>query len=586
MSAMSHKTPEALTASARAAQLATEGKNMPTRQSIQERRASLALSANNTVNAARQVLPGEEFDGSSFPLHPKEVAPYDRNPRQRPNPAYESLKASIRARGYEGTFVVTKRPGESRYMLAAGGNTSLAIIHELLEEEPSNPRWQLINVIFKKWPGEAAVLAAHLAENDARGETTFWDKACGVADLKAQLQTSMNRPLSAQEVSKEAARMGADYGVRAVKTFLFAVESLAPIGPWLTFSAVQDSLSPAFNSLLGLAEAFAVTTTEFRAKTNEALEFCATVLRSREVDGLGTKVELDLQDVLSAMNEATAKLIGVDTRQLGQMLSVRATHPRMSAAQLRQLTGAAQSPQPAATSAAGVTGDESPSASASEGAPVSTASPPSDAARASDTADSPSLQLPLGPMLAAVPASDTSAAGAAGEEPVTVADPTDPRHAPGTVRDILKDITAAAELGDVVYECEAMPLGYYVELPEGGIETCMDGQAAKQPALRKAAWHILAALSGQYDRRLVDRLPDDARWKQLLSGGEFASQFDLQVQGAIRAGACYLPAEDVHRFLWHPQLGHLFLQLWSWALHWRQAEPARFPGLQPVRLQA
>ena len=44
-----------------------------------------------------------------------------------------------------------------------------------------------------------------------------------------------------------------------------------------------------------------------------------------------------------------------------------------------------------------------------------------------------------------------------------------------------------------------------------------------------------------------------------------------------------LDVGHVHTFFWHPDLGELFLQLWSWALHWRKAEPARFiDRIQPL----
>lgn len=575
MSSTSQKTPEALTASARAAQLAKEGRG-PVHQSVHERRASIALTANATVNAAKQIRPDDDLDGASFPLSPKDVYPYDRNPRRRPNPAYAEIKTSIRARGFEGTLLVTKRPGDNRYMLAAGGNTSLAIIQELLEETPDDPRWRSVEVRYKKWPGEPAVLAAHLAENDARSETTFWDKACGVANLKAELEKALGgRLLGAAELTKEAERMGAKYGVRSVQYFLFAVEHLAPVGPWVTLSAVKDTLSPAVQSLRGLSEVFGIPAEEFRGKMVEVLELCATVMRDREAQSPTGQAELDVRDVLNALNEAAAQLISVDTRQLAQMLSVRATHPRMTAAQLRDATKATHKGPPIAPPSSGPT---APAPEAARGAS-------SDAPQEGLTAVEPApTQLPLGGMLAAVVARPTSQE-AVEDSAQTALEPTDPRNAPGTINAVLMDIVVASELGDVVWQCDEMPLGYFVELPEAGVEARMDGLPVKNPSLRKAAWHLLAALSGQYDRRLVGRLPDDCRWKQLLVDGGFASQFELQVQGHIRAGECYLPVEDVHQFLWHPQLGHLFLQLWSWALHWRGAEPARFPSLDPVKVE-
>jgi ParB family protein of integrating conjugative element (PFGI_1 class) len=519
--------------------------------------------------ASQRSRPGSELNNALRTLHPNQILPYDRNPRQQRNPAYDSLKASIRARGFEGILVVTKRPGDNRYMLAAGGNTSLAIIRELLEEIPDDPRWQSLRVLETKWPGEAAVLAAHLIENDARGEISFWDKACGVSTLKAEIEKANGRLLSAAELHREAERMGAKYGVRTIQYLLFAVENLAPIGPWLTFSAVRDTLGPALQSLRGLADLFKIPDAAFRAKRQETLELCATVLHSQQVQSPTGQVELDVQDVLNSLHEATAQLIGTDTRQLAQMLSARTTHPRMTAAQLREVTGATA---PASSGELPI-----PSPASGRQATEKSTCPEDRIPGASVVA--PHVQLPLGAMLAAVARSASAPSPAPASAEPSKMDPTDPRHAPGTVNAILLDIANGAELDDLLWQCDNMPLGYYVELPEAGIETRMDGQPVKNSLLRQAAWHVLAALSGQYDRRLVAGLPDDSSWKQLIGDGGFAGQFELQVHGHIHAGTSHLRVDHLHRFMWDPDLGQLFLQLWSWALHWKEAEPARFPKL-------
>src|SRR5690606_34147686 len=60
---------------------------------------------------------------------------YDKNPRLRENPSYRDLKESIRAAGeFTGTLDITRRPGNERYMIEAGGNTRLMILKELHEE--------------------------------------------------------------------------------------------------------------------------------------------------------------------------------------------------------------------------------------------------------------------------------------------------------------------------------------------------------------------------------------------------------------------------------------------------------------------
>ena len=83
---------------------------------------------------ASPVARGSETAGNETEFLWLEVArirPYDRNPRRTDNPAYARIKASIRAGGMAQPLVVTRRPGENDYTVAAGGNTRLRILQEL-----------------------------------------------------------------------------------------------------------------------------------------------------------------------------------------------------------------------------------------------------------------------------------------------------------------------------------------------------------------------------------------------------------------------------------------------------------------------
>ncbi|MDT3536826.1 DNA topoisomerase [Cronobacter malonaticus] len=64
----------------------------------------------------------------------EQIQPFSLNPRVTRNPGYDVLKASIRARGLDNPPVLTRRPGDEKYMLASGGNTRLAILNELWQE--------------------------------------------------------------------------------------------------------------------------------------------------------------------------------------------------------------------------------------------------------------------------------------------------------------------------------------------------------------------------------------------------------------------------------------------------------------------
>lgn len=63
-----------------------------------------------------------------------QLRPYDHDPRVTRNPAYSEIKASIRERGLDAPPAITRRPGETHYIIRNGGNTRLAILRELWSE--------------------------------------------------------------------------------------------------------------------------------------------------------------------------------------------------------------------------------------------------------------------------------------------------------------------------------------------------------------------------------------------------------------------------------------------------------------------
>ena len=56
------------------------------------------------------------------------IRAYERNPREAENAAYVEIKESIRVDGMLQPLIVTRRPGEEDYVVAAGGNTRLRAI--------------------------------------------------------------------------------------------------------------------------------------------------------------------------------------------------------------------------------------------------------------------------------------------------------------------------------------------------------------------------------------------------------------------------------------------------------------------------
>jgi ParB family protein of integrating conjugative element (PFGI_1 class) len=111
---------------------------------------------------------------------------YENNPRLAPNSAYEDLKRQIRRDGRApGRLIVTRRPGSERYVMAAGGNTRLAILKELKHEHPDDPRWQRVEVQFEPFVDEMRIAVNTLQENTCRGDLLFIEQARGFLHVMA-----------------------------------------------------------------------------------------------------------------------------------------------------------------------------------------------------------------------------------------------------------------------------------------------------------------------------------------------------------------------------------------------------------------
>jgi len=202
-------------------------------QSEQELAANIAQRGPEST--AKDLRPGDEHDGSFMVLPIDRIMPYDRNPRTSTNPKYLEIKASIRDRGgLQGNLTVTKRPGKgSEYMLYMGGNTRLQILHELYSET-GDKRFYQVNCVYHAWKGEADIMASHLIENEARGDTLFIEKARGLVILVAEIEKDQGRTLSARDVQEMTAKMGMMVNQATVLLYNFAIANLEVIGNWLT----------------------------------------------------------------------------------------------------------------------------------------------------------------------------------------------------------------------------------------------------------------------------------------------------------------------------------------------------------------
>ncbi len=158
------------------------------------------------------------------------IQEYDHNPRRERNEAYDRIKVSLLSRGFAGVLPITRRPGDSNYMAAEGGNTVLHILKELYAET-KDPKFHTIQCLFEPWVSESEILIAHLIENDARGELIFIDRARAVHELRALLEQETRQPLSGRQLAMALREKGYVIDQPTISKMDYAVQRLLPVIP-------------------------------------------------------------------------------------------------------------------------------------------------------------------------------------------------------------------------------------------------------------------------------------------------------------------------------------------------------------------
>ena len=226
--------------------------------SVDERRRLVAESlrvgnpGNNARDLAGQVDPRAE---SQIELAVDEIQPYEHNPRRATNAKFDDIKESIRTSGLRSPLTVTRRPGESHFIVEAGGNTRLLALRQLWAET-RDPRFRKLVVLFRPWRSESHVLTAHLIENEQRGEMTFWDKACGIVALKSRLEAEQGRTLTLRPLEDALHAFGLTVNTATLGLHLFATERLRILGEAVTDLSGLDvkTMQPRLNALKRYAQ--------------------------------------------------------------------------------------------------------------------------------------------------------------------------------------------------------------------------------------------------------------------------------------------------------------------------------------------
>lgn len=313
-------------AAAEADQAAVKGAARPT--SIEQRRRMVAesLQVGNLGNNARDLpVQADPTHDCQIELSVEDIHPYEHNPRRANNTKFNEIKASIRASGLRNPFTVTRRPGESHFVVEAGGNTRLLAIRQLWAET-REPRFHKLGVLFRPWRSESHVLTAHLIENEQRGDMTFWDKASGVVALKARIEAEKGSTLSLRQLEEEMKALGLSINTATLAHYLFATERLATLGEVVTGLSGLDvkTLQPRLNAM----KRYAQTRTSLAEDELYAMVF-EPVFR-HTADEYRRMSSFSIAAVCRACEEELADVLGEPVAELRMALEPAARSPQVS----------------------------------------------------------------------------------------------------------------------------------------------------------------------------------------------------------------------------------------------------------------
>ncbi len=263
--------------------------------------------------------PGARDAATTLMLDVCRIKLYERNPRRSENPEYDRIKASIRADGMDQPLVVTCRPGETDYVVGAGGNTRLHIL-QALYQETSDERFRWVDCLFKPWHQESDVLLAHLRENDLRGGLSFIDKAQAVFEAKQLLEEEMGiDDLSQRRLETILRDRGYSLSHGLISQMGYAVHTLLPVIP----QALKSGLGrPQVERIRALDRAARSLWQKRKLGDDESFDAVFTVLCERydgpewDLELLRNAIEIEIAEELEVSIQAIR--VELDAQLLGR----------------------------------------------------------------------------------------------------------------------------------------------------------------------------------------------------------------------------------------------------------------------------
>ncbi|PBQ09407.1 ParB family protein [Pseudomonas syringae] len=242
----------------------------------------------------------------------EELRPYEHNPRFIRNPLYDDIKASIRERGLDQPPPITRRPGETYFIIRNGGNTRLAILGELWQET-RDERFFRIHCLFRPWTNEITALLGHLAESDLHGQLTFIERALAVAKLKTMLEAE-GAVLSQRELARHLAAGGYPISQPHISRMLDTLEHLLPAIPQTLYAGLGK---PQIERLIGLRSQAERTWNRYPTAPVAFADFWLETLGYFDAE----PESFDLEQIQDELLERMSRLLGQSYRMLALELS-------------------------------------------------------------------------------------------------------------------------------------------------------------------------------------------------------------------------------------------------------------------------
>lgn len=242
----------------------------------------------------------------------EQLRPYEHNPRFIRNPLYDDIKASIRERGLDQPPPITRRPGETYFIIRNGGNTRLSILGELWQET-RDERFFRIHCLFRPWTNEITALLGHLAESDLHGQLTFIERALAVAKLKAMLEAE-GAELSQRELARRLAAGGYPVSQSHISRMLDTLEHLLPAIPQTLYAGLGK---PQIERLISLRSQAERTWNRYPTAPLVFAEFWLETLGYFDAE----PESFDLQQIQDELLERMSRLLGQSYRMLALELS-------------------------------------------------------------------------------------------------------------------------------------------------------------------------------------------------------------------------------------------------------------------------